>query len=221
MEQKEFLSLLTKSIGAKVDIINKSGLHKGTFVSEICDVREDGSVGLASPMYKGAWLLMSGLELTIRMRMGESLFEATVFSRSTSTKNLPVPILWVVLTEEIKKIQRRSFLRVPCLIDADCCGLDASVNKNWFQIVLKNVSIGGTAAAVKEQSELRFLVRGYRYLISADLGKGAMFLNVMLRNILKDENDVLFGAFSFEGLSTSQERIVGSFVRRQELASKG
>lgn len=221
MEPNEFMLLLNNSIGTKVDIINKSGLHKGNYTSSLIDVK-NGLIGLAQPMYRGTWMFMSGVELIIRIKSGDTLLEAAIFSRETSSKDYSVPILWVVLSGEITKIQRRSFLRVPCYVETRCFDLGAGVPelKNWFDVLLKNVSLGGAAASVRDGSDTSRYIRGERYLLAANLGSGVMFFDSLLRNIIVGEDGLPTGAFSFEGLSVCQERIMMGFVRKQELAAK-
>lgn len=218
MEVKEFLAMLENSIGTRVEIINRSGIHKGVYPSSLLDMK-DGKIGLAQPMYRGTWIFMSGVELVIMVKNGENLYEASVFSQETSTKGSPVPILWVVISGEIKKIQRRNFLRVPCLIDGSCYFLGDSSEKNWFPISLKNISLGGVAVSLKNSDDLKRFVKEERYLLAVNLGLGNLFIEILLRNILHIEAESI-GAFSFEGLSVCQERMIGTFVRKQELANK-
>jgi len=227
VEKEEFFSFLGKSIGTKVDIINKSGINKGIYSSNVLDLK-DGMIGLSQPMYKGSWVQMSSMELAINVKTDSNLIEALVISHGT-TFDGQIPILWVEPIGDINKVQRRSFVRIPCLLEASCCFLEIYSEtlktesepddpKEWFPILINNISLGGIAATVKLGFQGNFYKKG-RYLLAADFGKGLMFLNLLLRNIFSN-NDMLNGTFAFGGLSVYQDRTIGNFVRRQELLGR-
>jgi c-di-GMP-binding flagellar brake protein YcgR len=227
MEKQEFLSFLDKSIGCKIEIINKSGINKGMYPSSLLDLK-DGIIGIAQPMYRGTWVQMSGMQLILNIKSNDTLLEVPVISRGTSFEGL-LPILWVEQAGDISKVQRRSFVRIPCFIEASCCFLEIysdviepelNVKKEWFSIFVNDISLGGIAAKAKAGFQVDFYEKG-RYLLAIDLGKGLMFLNLLMRNIFANSDDnILSGAFAFGGLTAFQERVIGNFVRRQELAGK-
>lgn len=229
MEKQEFLSFVSKSVGCKVDIINKSGINKGIYSSSILDIK-NGIVGVAQPMYKGAWVQMTGMELIINVKNNEYLIEAPVISRGTTFEG-NLPILWIEIIGVANKVQRRSYVRIPCMIEASCCFLEIysdiyeedsepQVSKEWVQIFINNISLGGISAKIKHGFQDNFYKKG-RYLLAIDLGGGLMFLNLLLRNILIDNVDNMpNGAFAFGGLSLFHDKVIGNFVRRQELARK-
>jgi len=229
MKKQEFFSFLGKSIGSKVDIINKSGINKGIYPSSLLDVK-NGIIGVAQPMYKGTWVQMTGMELVINVKSSEYLVEAPVISRGTTFEG-QLPILWIEITGDANKVQRRSYVRIPCLIGASCCFLEIysdiyeetqgmNISKEWVPIAINNISLGGISAKIKQGFEANYCLKG-RYLLAIDLGGGLMFLNLLLRNISIDNVDNNpNGAFAFGGLSVFQERAIGNFVRRQELSRK-
>jgi hypothetical protein len=229
MEKQEFNSFIKKSIGSKVEIINKSGINKGMYSSSLLDSK-DNVFGVAQPIYKGSWVQMSGMELILNIKSNDFLVEVPVISRGTTFEG-PVPILWVEAIGEANKVQRRSFVRIPCIFEASCCFLEIysdifedepaeDVSKEWVTILINNISLGGISAKVKPGYISNFCKKG-RYLLAINLGGGLMFLNLLLRNILIDSDDNMpNGAFAFGGLSVFQERAIGNYVRRQELAGK-
>ena len=228
MDKQEFFGILSRTIGSKVDLINRAGINKGIYSSSLMDVK-DNLIGLAQPMHKGNWVQMSGMELTINVKSGGNLIEAPVISRGTTFEGVTA-VLWVEPTGRINRIQRRSYVRIPCMLAAECCfleiysdtesELESDDPKEWFPILVNNISLGGIAATVKQGLEVNFYKKG-RYLLAIDLGGGLMFLNLLLRSILNNnDNGVPVGAFAFGGLSVYQDRVIGNFVRRQELALK-
>lgn len=223
MDPKDFLVVLKKTLGIGINVINKSGLHKGVYPSTLIEVRDDGSIGLAHPMHRSSMMFMSGVELLIDLKIGAEMFEATVISKETSAKNSPNPVLWVALEGDIKRIQRRNFLRVPCSLGGACYDLGDGSTRDWFKISIKNVSLGGFAASVVGERDNEYFNKSGRYLLAADFGdirEGIVFLNSVLRNILNGENDIPVGAFSFEGMSVANERAIGAFVRMTELMNR-
>ena len=229
MEKKEFINFLSKSVGSKVDIINKSGINKGIYSSNLLDIK-DAMIGVAQPMYKGAWIQMTGMELVINIKNNEFMVEVPVISRGTAFEG-NLPILWVEITGKANKVQRRSYVRIPCILEASCCyleiysdiyeeGQDQGIPKEWTPICINNISLGGISAKSKQEYRVNFCLKG-RYLLALDLGAGLMFLNLLLRNIFVDNVDnMTIGAFAFGGLSLFQEKVIGNYVRKQELAGK-
>jgi len=229
MEKQEFFNYLSKAFGCKVSIINKSGINKGMYSSSLLDLK-DGLIGLAQPMYKGAWVKISGMEVEISIKSDDFLLEVQVITRGTTFED-KIPVLWVEPIGEISKVQRRSYVRIPCLLEASCCFLEIYSDtdevvpepddpKEWFQVFVNNISLGGLAAKVKSGFHADFHLKG-RYIIAIDLGDGLMFINLLLRNTYyNNDDDSTVGAFAFGGLTVYQDRAVGNFVRRQELIGK-
>jgi len=229
MEKQEFFTYLDKSIGNKVDIVNKSGINKGIYSSSILDLK-NGVIGLAQPMYKGTLVQISGMEVTIYVKSGDSLLEAPVVSRGTTFEG-KVPILWVEPIGDINRVQRRSYVRIPCFLEASCCFLEIYSDvyepepelgfiKEWFPVYISNISLGGVAVKIKPEFEPNFHNKG-RYLLAVNFGDGLMFINLLLRNTFNNSDDNMpIGAFAFGGLSIYQDRVIGNYVRRQELIVK-
>ncbi|MCL2767436.1 MAG: hypothetical protein FWE49_01700 [Synergistaceae bacterium] len=227
MNKQEFFSFLSKSIGSKVEIINRSGINKGIYSSSLLDLK-DRMIGIAQPMQRGILVQMSGIELTICVKSEGNLIEAPVISRGTTFEGF-IPILWVEPIGDIVKVQRRSYVRIPCFLEASCYFLEMNsdirepapdIPKEWFTIFVNNVSLGGIAATVKQGYGANYHIKG-RYLLAINFGGGLMFINLLLRNIFYNDDDgILNGAFAFGGLSAFQDKIIGNYVRRQELAGK-
>ena len=229
MEKEGFLSFLNKSIGCKVEIINKSGINKGVYASSLLDLNGE-TIGIAQPMHKGTLVQMAGMELIMNVKADDFFMEVPVFSRETKYEG-NLPILWVEIIGEANKVQRRNFVRIPCLFEASCCFLEvysdivedelpASINKEWVSIIVNNISLGGISAKIKQGFQNNFYKK-CRYLLAINLGAGLMFVNLLMRNVTKDyDDDMPNGAFAFGGLSAYQNKIIGNYVRRQELAGK-
>ena len=230
MDKQEFFTFLSKSIGNKVELFCRSGINKGTYPSSLMDLK-DGFVGVAQPMHKGSWVQMSGLELILIIKSDGNMIEAPIVSRGTTFEGL-IPILWVEIVGDVNRVQRRSFVRIPCRLEASCCFLeiysdtretkpdpDSGSYKGWVPIIVNNVSLGGIAATIKRGFDNNFYKKG-RYLLAINFGGGLMFLNLLLRNISNNNHNEVAGAFAFGGLSVYQDKMIGNYVRQQELAGK-
>ena len=229
MEKQEYINFLNKSIGCRVDVINKSGINKGIYSSSLMDLK--GSlIGVAHPMYKSSWIQMSGLELILNIKNESNILEVPVISRGTTFEG-QLLILWVEPIGEANKVQRRNFVRIPCFLDASTCFLEIysdildnednqDYQREWVPIIINNISLGGISAKVKPGFTDNLYKKG-RYLMALDLGGGLMFLNLLLRNISNDSDDnIPNGAYAFGGLTVFQERTIGNYVRQKELAGK-
>ena len=228
MDKKEYFAFLKKSVGNKVEIICRSGINEGTYSSSLMDLKER-LIGIAQPMYKGSWVQMTGAELILNVKSDGNMIEAPVIARGTTFEGF-IPILWVEITGDINRVQRRSFVRISCRLEASCYFLeiysdtretkpDPGARKEWVPIVVNNVSLGGIAATVKRGFDNNFYKNG-RYLLAINFGGNLMFLNLLLRNIFNSNNNEVTGAFAFGGLSVYQDRTIGNYVRQQELAVK-
>ncbi len=115
MTPRAFLSFLNGRIGSKVLLFNEAGLYKGTYPSRVEDVKGD-LIGLSHPLLRGALLpVLRNVELKLKVETDGALYQTTV-SVARGGPQDGVPMLWVAPVSDAERVQRRYFVRVPCLL---------------------------------------------------------------------------------------------------------
>jgi len=218
---------LDSLIGSKVTLVINSGLYKGSYPSTLEEV-EDALVGVSHPTFKGAFLPASrSTELFMKIESSNCIYQATV-AVVRSALNLNIPILWLKLVSALKKVQRRMFVRVQTYIGANAFFLEAPdsperttlPSKEWFFVRISDISLGGIGISIKENL-IPHCLEGGRYLLLIKIGNTAIFIVGKIVKILpKREGSVEVG-FAYESLSVSAEKIMGSYIRQQELTTRG
>ena len=142
-------------IGAKVWIEVLEGDKIHSYTSRVEDIDSDKIV-LAAPMYKGALVRLPNDRVRVRFVHKDALylFDAKILEQ----RSMPLPSVIVSVPSEVKREQRREYVRVPWLIMAQFLVLsDEEVNvkyndypKLWeerlfdiFDGVIKDISGGG------------------------------------------------------------------------------
>ena len=194
-DQEKMQNLLQELIGSKMELGIANGLYKGSYASRLEDLSpsaEDGSLllGVAHPMFKRALLPMArNLDLNLRIESGGYFYqgEAEIIRHVI---NVPIPLLWLALKAPLEKVQRRMFVRVPCLIKGQAFLLEAEPDEKetektpphpplpecrWFPIMLRDMSLGGVGVGIR-RPELPFVVERGRYLLQAAIGDTEFFL---------------------------------------------
>lgn len=240
-DQEKMQNLLQELIGSKVELGIANGLYKGNYASRLEDLSppaKDGSplLGVAHPMFKGALLPMArNLDLNLRIESSGYFYqgEAEIIRHVI---NVPIPLLWLALKAPLEKVQRRMFVRVPCLIKGQAFLLEADSDeketeeapprsplpeRRWFPIMLRDMSLGGVGVGIRHP-ELPFVVERGRYLLQAAIGDTEFFLICRLIKIFSaDEEGGIVAGMAYEGLPAFTEKLMGGFIRQQELSSRG
>jgi len=131
----------------------------------------------------------------------------------------PVPLLWVRPVGELIRIQRRRFLRVPCLLRGAFFLLDVEARSpmrgEWRECDVLDISLGGARLRSPRVEELR---TGDRVLLSLAIeGNSFMFVAKIVR--LQESSDGLKEiAIEFESLFPLAETALIRFIRKQELS---
>jgi len=221
MDSGEFLAMLKGCIGSKVSLVIDAGLYKGTYPSRIEDVDEE-SIGLAHPMMRGALLpVHRSVQLKMSVEAGGALFFSLVsISKGLVRENLP--LLWVTPVGEARKIQRRLFVRVPCLLKTGLFRLEGEdyrpEKEEWTYVNAKDISLGGIGFSVPREKAPLFPERA-RFLVDLVLqGKKYLLVGKIVKIIPKSESLEL--GVAFEGMPVFAEKPLGSFIRQQELAGR-
>ena len=93
--------------------------------------------------------------------------------------------------------------------------------RRWFPIMLRDMSLGGVGVGIRHP-ELPFVVERGRYLLQAAIGDTEFFLICRLIKIFStDEEGGIVAGMAYEGLPAFTEKLMGSFIRQQELSSRG
>jgi len=225
LELEEARKQLESLIGSKVELVITSGIYKGTYPSTIeeCD---NGQVAVSHPTLKGAFLpALRSTELLMKIEATNCIYQATT-TVTRSVLNVTIPLLWLKLVSALEKVQRRMFVRVPSSIKANAFSLEGVEEgadlspKEWFSVRISDISLGGVGISIKENL-IHYCIGGGRYLLLMKIGDISFFIVVKLVKILpKREANIDLG-FAYEGLSVSAEKIMGSYIRQQELKTRG
>ncbi len=223
---------LEELIGAKTEIEVVSGLYKGSYPSLIQEI-SGGEVAIAHPMLKGALLpMLRDLEFNVKIEGGGSFYRTTV-SVVRRVISAPIPLLWVKLLSPLEKVQRRMFVRVFCSLKGQAFLLEADSEtedgeplpplpqSQWFPVQLKDISLGGVGMSVQLGSTDFCRVNG-RYLLSLTIEDVSFFLVCRLIKVFKQvEKSHWEVGIAYEGLPILVERLIGSYIREQELSRGG
>jgi c-di-GMP-binding flagellar brake protein YcgR len=220
---------LSELIGAKAELVITYGLYKGSYISSLEEVEGKLMVGVAHPTVRGLLLpAMRGTELLLKIDGSGCFYQATV-SIVRNSPNKAIPLLWLKFVTPLEKVQRRMFVRVPCAIEADAffLGCDSELpeetvlpSRQWFPVRVVDMSLGGCGIAVKDNMSSYFL-EGGRYLLSLNVNGTSFFLTGKLIKVFKKSDANIEAGLSYDGLTIFLERLLGSFIRQQELAARG
>ncbi|MCL2009073.1 MAG: flagellar brake protein [Synergistaceae bacterium] len=229
-ETEEARKLLDNLIGSRIELVITSGLYKGSYNSTLEEL-EDGLAGVYHPTLKGAFLpALRGTSLLMKIETPNCIYQAdTVASRSSL--NVAIPLLWLKLVTPLEKLQRRMFVRVPTSISANAFFLggpemedlpaDAVLPPSeWFSVRISDISLGGIGLSLKENL-VPYCLEGGRYLLSMKIGGNSFFIVGKLVKILGKKTSNTVVGFAYESLSVSAEKIMGGYIRQQELMTRG
>ena len=228
MEFEQSRKLLKELVGSKVELVITSGLYKGSYPSRLEEL-ENGLVGVAHPMIRGALLpALRSTELAMKIEANNCFYQATV-SVLRSTINVALPLLWLKLVSVLEKVQRRMFVRVPCSIKADIFFLGADSElpegtvlppKEWIPIRLTDISLGGIGILIRED-RVYYCIENGRYLLQLTIGGTVFFVVGKLVKILKKNEGYVELGVAYEGLAAFAEKLMGGYIRQQELITRG
>lgn len=221
MDSGEFLAMLKDCVGSKVSLVIDAGLYKGTYPSRIEDV-DDELIGLAHPMLRRALL---PVHRNVQLKMSVEARGALFFSLVSISKGLvrdALPLLWVTPVGEARKIQRRLFVRVPCLLKTGFFRLEGEnyrpEKEEWVYVNAKDISLGGMGLSVP-QEKVHLFPESARFLVELVLQeKRYLLVGKIVKKIPK--NEVWEVGVVFEGVPVFAEKPLGNYIRQQELAGR-
>ncbi|MDR2175444.1 MAG: flagellar brake domain-containing protein [Synergistaceae bacterium] len=228
-EMEESGKRLLELIGAKAELVIFYGHYKGSYASRLEEVEENFLVGVAHPTLRGVYLpVMRGTELTLKVD-GPGCFYQAAASIVRNSFNVGVPLLWLKLRTPLEKVQRRMFVRVSCSIQANAFFLGCDSRsperthlppREWFPVRITDMSLGGCGITVKNSMGFHYL-EGGRYLLSLKMNGTNFFLTGKIIKIF-EKGDVSVGAgLAYDGLTSFLEKLMGAFIRQQELMTRG
>jgi len=169
--------IVLPEVGSKVWIEVKEGGDLQSYTSRVEDIRGDRIV-LAAPMYKGTLVKINSGKVNVRFVHKDALyvFESDVLEQ----RAMPIPSLIVRVPKEVKREQRREYVRVPWLIMAKFLVLsEDEINiqyrdypKLWeeklfdiFDGVIKDISGGGIRFNISMNWVKQYDIRVGRYML--------------------------------------------------------
>jgi len=164
-------------VGSKVWIEVKEEGDIHSYTSRVEDIKGDKLV-LAAPMYKGTLVRINNGKVNVRFVHKDALyvFESDVLEQ----RAIPIPALIVRVPTEVKREQRREYVRVPWLIMAKFLVLsDDEINvqyrdykKLWeeklfdiFDGVIKDISGGGIRFNISVNWVKQYDIKVGKYLL--------------------------------------------------------
>lgn len=209
--------------GIKGEIVISAGAYKGRYPSRVEDVRGD-TVGFDHPLMKGALLpAYRDMNFTFVMEDSGALFVFEMAVRRVDTQT-GLPILWAILLDYPKRVQRRQFLRVACLWDVSLFHVEDEAKKpmstKWLDAKVIDISLGGYRFRLPmEDSDESEFETSDRVLIRFNLAGKEHFQIGRASRIIRLKNAWEVGV-EFDSLATSVEKKLFEFIRQQEIMGR-
>ena len=213
---------LVGKIGVKADIHIDAGLYKGHYASSLEEIRGD-LLGLAHPLRRQGLLpIYREVEMGLFLHDESAPLYMKVLSQRCDLSG-QIPLLWVRPVGSVEKIQRRRFLRVPCLISTEFWILDHELQEPlsgfWRASSVLDVSLGGARLQYREKK--RLLEKDMSVLFFLEL-QGVRFLcagDVVWAPPRKGD-DIFEVGVEFGGMPRSMDKALRVFIRKQEMLKK-
>jgi c-di-GMP-binding flagellar brake protein YcgR len=208
-------------VGKKGDIQINAGIYKGHYSSVVEDIKGD-AVGFAHPLISGALLpVYRELNFDFVMEDGSALYVFPMAVRRVEMQG-GVPIMWAYIVDDPKRIQRRQFLRVPCLWDIFVFHIGRELSEpmsvKWLAAKAIDISLGGYRFKISREeagdlsfgTDDRILVR----FSFADIPQ-VMLVGRATRVVM--EGGLWEVGVGFDSLPAKIERKLFEFIRQQEM----
>ena len=210
--------------GLKGEIVINAGIYKGRYATRIEDLREDGTVGLAHPLLKGALLpTYRDMNFLLSIEDGGALYVFDMCVRRLDTQT-GLPILWATVLGEPERVQRRQFLRVSCLWEISIFHLDveakAPQSSRWLGARAIDISLGGCRFRLSGETagDLRF-ESGERIFVRFDLA-GREHFQLGRTSRITHAARVWEVGVVFDSVPLSVEKKLFEYIRQQEIMGR-
>ncbi|MFZ5943687.1 MAG: flagellar brake protein [Bacillota bacterium] len=192
--------------------------YSGTYRTRVEDVNEKGIV-IGMPFHNGQLIpLRPGTTVIIQHWDSSASYKSYCKVKDRSSR--PIPLVFLGLPFKVKKVQRRSFVRVPVNIEIEY-RLDSEEDVPFSKSLTRDLSGGGTQFSVKGNFE-----KGQRLIIKLHLPEEivtckAVVMWVYCENI-EDIQRIFIGVQYTEILEKTRDKIIKYvFERQRELIKKG
>jgi c-di-GMP-binding flagellar brake protein YcgR len=207
-------------VGVKGEIVINAGIYKGHYASYVEDIKPE-TVGFAHPLMSGALLpVYRELEFDFIMEDASAQYIFEMAVRRVEIQG-GLAIMWAVLQDRPRRIQRRQFLRVPCLWNISIFHTEYEkrepMSAKWLPAHAINISLGGYRFKISKDDAqgLRFQ-HGDRILVFFELfGRQYMLLGCAMR--IEFSGHFWEVGVSFDSLPSIMEKRLFEYIRQQEL----
>ncbi|MDR1472277.1 MAG: flagellar brake protein [Synergistaceae bacterium] len=206
--------------GVNGEIIINAGIYKGRYLSRVEDMRGE-MVGFAHPLMKGVLLpVYRDMDFTFTMEDGSALFMFEMVVRRSETQS-GLPIMWANNQGYPKRVQRRQFLRVPCLWPIFVYHLDYESRNpmlaDWMPANAIDISLGGNRFRVLDEDAPDIVFEsGDRVLMRFILAEREYLHPGTASRIVHSDRCWEVGVV-FDSLSSTMEKKLFEYIRQQEM----
>lgn len=207
-------------INNKIEIIYGDDIYT-------CDVqdRKDGHLAVSIPIRDNQYLpLQKGERIDVLYYEGTCIYEFTSMVSDRERSN--IPLIWIVIPEKFKKIQRRKYVRVSVLLNGKFAVIPKEflLNKDnfsklkFFEGTAVDLSGGGLRMITKHKIEMDTNV-----LMALPFHDGGVLVKGKVMRVDQDEMKNIVCGINFMDLKASeQEKIIGYvFQVMREQMKKG
>jgi len=197
------------TVNKKLEIL----IDEKYFNSNIQDITDE-YIGISIPINAGGYVPLSkGTTIDVIFYEDENCykFESSIIGRKFEN----IPILLIAKPKEIKKIQRRKYVRIPLISTVKYKNLKneprtnpSTVEKSeYLQAVLVDLSGGGMRVKVSEEIKLNDFL-----LVSLTINKEDIPIVGQAKRIIKDDEGRFICGLSFELLDNSTREKIIKFI---------
>lgn len=210
------------TISSKIEIDAEDGVYKST----IQDLAEDNII-INLPVKEGKYLILHTGELVdVIYHNGNDIFKFT--SRVIGRKIDNIMVIILGEPQNIKKIQRRNFVRLEMLLDVNCAQISKDDNLlennkyKFFMATMIDISGGGMRIAYKENLKLNDIV-----MVTIPIESEEITLKSKVVRIDKDTKDINKYGLSFYDVEEKEREKIMKFIfeimrkQRKKLFFKG
>lgn len=168
---------LTFIINNKIEISWNDGYYK----SNIENV-DDKSIYISVPIKEGQYIpLRKGEQIEVIYYYKNDIYK--FYTVVTDRKIDTIPLILIALPEEVFKVQRRMFVRVPIVCNIDYSKLENQSNPKRFKAIMVDLSGGGMRIKFSEEVTLKSKILAY-----LPVGKEQLILKGEVVRVEKDED---------------------------------
>ncbi|MDR1916544.1 MAG: flagellar brake protein [Synergistaceae bacterium] len=206
--------------GVKGEIVINAGIYKGRYPSRVEDMRGE-TVGFAHPLMKGALLpAYRDMNFTFIMEDGSALYVFDMAVRRSDSQS-GLPIMWAHNLSYPKRVQRRQFLRVPCLWPISIYHIDHELklpmSTNWLSAKAIDISLGGYRFKISDDETQSIIFESDdRILVHFTLAERE-YLQLGMATRIIHSNKLWEVGVVFDAVSSSMEKKLFEYIRQQEI----